>query len=106
MSEVAFDTPETDDLVVAIELMDSFDPLRLRSKSEGASEGRRGGRAGDGFPDGLLGGKAGPADNCDDCVVVLAGRGGRAAPLLPFTIWPFVAPASGKFPIERFADGA
>ena len=104
MSDVALDTPDTDDLVVATELMDSFDPLRLRSKSDGASEGRRGGRAGDGLPDGLLGGKAGPLETCDDCVGVLEGSGGRATPLLPFAILPLVAPCSGRFPIWRFAD--
>ena len=66
--EVPFEMPDTDDLAVAIELTDSLEALRLRlysdgrllqSFTEGASDGRLGGRAGD-CSDGLLGGRLGP----------------------------------------------
>lgn len=74
VSEVAFETPDTDDLAVTTELTDSFEPRRLRPQSfcDGTSEGRRGGSAGDACSEGLLGGKLGPTDACD----VRDGRGG------------------------------
>lgn len=87
--------PETDERVVATELMESFEPLRPLSYSgcEGASDGLLGGRLGAGCPDGLLGGKAGLGDACSDFVEFLVGRGGRAMLL----DWP----PSGWFPIGR-----
>ena len=89
--------PDTPERAVVIELIDSFESFRLRLKSDclllpvdGASDGRRGGRAGD--SEGLLGGKIGP---WEDCVEVLGGRAGRDMPSMPFAI-PFGCPPSGR----------
>ncbi len=71
---------ELPDLAVAMELTDSFEDLRLRSKfdflllSEGVSEGLRAGNPGD--CDGRLGGSPGL---CKELVEVRGGRAGREA---------------------------
>lgn len=83
--DAAFDVPDRDDLPVATELTDSFEPRRLRPSSvicEGASDGRLGGNAGVTCSDVLLGGKAGPALEVDEAMEGRVGRGGLAGGLL------------------------
>lgn len=78
--DVPFDLADTDDLVVLIELIDSFDSRLLKVMFEG----RLGGRAGD-CSEGFRGGKVGPWDNCVD---VLGGSAGLEVPSIPYATAP------------------